>query len=64
MSNLETTPEELFALIGEREFIKYRQGLEIQKLYTQVEEMSHEISRLKAELQETKGAEILDIKRG
>jgi len=63
-NQFETNPEELFALIGEREFIKYKQGKALQSLYTQIDEMSKEITRLKEELQQVKGAEILDMKRG
>jgi len=54
MSNLETTPEELFALIGEREFIKFKQQQEIKKLYAQIDEMSKEITKLREELERAK----------
>ena len=59
-NKLETTPQELFSIIGEQEFIKIKQAQELQKLYAQIEEMSKEITKLK----ESKGADILDMKRG
>jgi hypothetical protein len=37
-------------LIGEREFIRYKQEQEIQKLYAQVEEMAKVISDLRLEI--------------
>jgi hypothetical protein len=49
-NQISTSPEELFALIGEREFVKFKQGQEIQKLYAQIEEMSKEITKLKEEI--------------
>lgn len=49
-NQINTTPEELFALIGEREFIKYKQQQEIQQLYVQINEMSEEIAKLKEEI--------------
>lgn len=55
MANLGTTPEELFMLIGEREFIKYRQDQELKKLYAQIDEMSKEIDSLRAALVEKDG---------
>lgn len=61
---IQTSPEELFVLIGEREFIKYKQQQELVKLYVQIDEMSKEITKLKEELKEVKGVEILDMKRG
>lgn len=50
MPKMQTSPEELFALIGEREVIKFKQGLQIQQLYMQIEEMSEEITRLREAL--------------
>ena len=47
--DLQTTPEELFMLIGEREFIKYRQEQLIKKLYTQIDEMAEVITKLREE---------------
>jgi len=49
-NQIETTPEELFALIGEREFIKYKQQQELVRLYVQIKEMSEEITKLKEEV--------------
>jgi hypothetical protein len=58
-NRFETSPNELFALIGEREFIKYKQQLEIQQLYIQIEEMSKEITKLKEELREIRRPELV-----
>ena len=44
---IQTSPQELFMLIGEREFIKFKQGLKIQELYKQIEEMSKVIEELR-----------------
>jgi len=63
-NKIETSPEELFALIGEREFLKFKQQQEIQKLYVQIEEMSKEITKLKTELEELKTPHAVEIKRG
>lgn len=46
-NKIETSPEELFTLIGEREFIKFKLQQEIAKLYKQIDEMAAEITRLK-----------------
>jgi len=51
---LQTTPEELLLLIGERELVKYKQQQEIQKLYKQIDEMSAEITKLKTEIEDLK----------
>jgi hypothetical protein len=48
--NLKTSPEELFTLIGEREFIKYKQQQKIAELYAQIDEMAKTISKLHEEL--------------
>ena len=61
---IETTPEELFALIGEREFIKYKQQQELAKLYKQIEEMSKTIDELRKEVRDLTTPHAVDIKRG
>jgi hypothetical protein len=43
--NLNTSPEELFTLIGEREFIKYKQQQKITELFAQIGEMSQVIDQ-------------------
>ena len=53
-NRIETSPNELFALIGEREFIKFKQAEEIQKLYTQINEMSKTIDELRKEIEDFK----------
>lgn len=46
---LETNPQELFTLIGEREFIKYKQQVTIASLLTQIDEMAATITQLRGE---------------
>jgi hypothetical protein len=50
VERLETTPEELFMLIGEREVIKFKQAQEIKQLFKQIDEMGKEIEKLREEL--------------
>jgi uncharacterized coiled-coil protein SlyX len=50
MTDFSTTPDELFTLIGEREFIKFKQGERIEELLTQISEMSQVITELRAQL--------------
>jgi len=49
MTPVSTTPEELFMLIGEREFIRYKQEQQIKDLLIQVDEMSKAITELRKE---------------
>lgn len=44
---IQTNPEELLLLIGERELIKFKQQQQIQALLKQVGEMQAEIDRLR-----------------
>ena len=55
---METSVEELLLLIGEREFIKYKQQQEITRLNKQIEEMSQVITELR------KDENVLEMKRG
>ncbi len=44
---IQTNPEELLLLIGERELIKFKQQQQIQALLKQINEMQEEIDRLR-----------------
>lgn len=46
-TDLATTPEELFMLIGEREFIRHRQSVQIKVMQQQIFEMSEVITKLR-----------------
>jgi hypothetical protein len=47
--DLSTSPQELYMLIGEREFIKYRLQEQIKLLYSQIDEMAKVITQLREE---------------
>ena len=46
---LSTTPEELFMLIGEERFLRFKVEQQSKKLYAQIEEMSQTITKLREE---------------